>query len=179
MASIAARTSVPAIKVTRSLVQPKQVSLARPVSRALTSRPARVASRQLSTTVYASREVVSSDNAPAALGPYSQAIKANGTVYVSGCLGLIPETMKFVDDTIEGQTEQCMKNMGAVLEAAGCTHADVVKTTVLLADIGDFANANAIYAKYFPESPPARSCFAVKTLPLNALIEIEAIAVPK
>ena len=105
---------------------------------------------------------------PAALGPYSQAI--------SGMLGLVPETMKFAGDSVEEQTEQAMKNIGEVLKAGGCTYADVVKTTILLAEMDDFGKINPIYGAVFPEdAPPARSCFTVKDLPLGAKIEIEVI----
>eukprot|EP00898_Chlorokybus_atmophyticus_P003823 jgi/Chlat1/4441/Chrsp29S04405 len=124
----------------------------------------------------AQREVVSTDKAPAALGPYSQAIKANGTVYVSGCLGLIPGTKNFAEGGVEGETEQVMKNMGEILKASGSSFGQVVKTTILLADINDFAAVNAVYGKYFPTAPPARSTFQVAALPLAAKVEIECIA---
>eukprot|EP00955_Chlamydomonas_euryale_P112142 366113-Chlamydomonas_euryale.AAC.13 len=108
----------------------------------------------------------------------SQAIKAGNTVYVSGQIGLVPGTKDFAGTDVESQAEQVMKNMGAVLEAAGASYANVVKTTILLADMGDFAKVNEIYGKYFPaDSPPARATFAVKTLPLEARVEIDAIAV--
>jgi reactive intermediate/imine deaminase len=111
------------------------------------------------------------------LGPYSQAIRAGNTLYVSGQIGIVPGTKDFASDGVEGQAEQVMKNMGAILEAAGTSFGNVVKTTILLADMGDFAAVNAIYGRYFPENPPARATFAVKTLPLNAKVEIEAVAV--
>ena len=114
------------------------------------------------------KEVVATDKAPAALGPYSQAIKAGNTLYVSGQIGLIPGEGKFAGDTIETQTEQVMKNMGAILK--------VVKTTILLADMDDFKTVNEIYGARFPANPPARATFAVKTLPLNALVEIDCTA---
>jgi 2-iminobutanoate/2-iminopropanoate deaminase len=107
----------------------------------------------------------------------SQAIKAGNTVYVSGQIGLVPGTKDFASPDVEGQTEQVMKNMGAVLAAAGASFSDVVKTTILLADMGDFAKVNAIYGKSFPENPPARATFAVKELPLSARVEIDAVAV--
>lgn len=144
-----------------------------PVFRA--TAPARV-SRRYTATSAMSRQVISTDKAPGAVGPYSQAIRAGNTLYVSGQVALVPGTKEFNSNEVEGQTEQVMKNMGAILEAAGASYKDVVKTTVLLADMADFPKVNAIYAKYFPENPPARACFAVKTLPLNALVEIEAIA---
>ncbi|KAK3241036.1 hypothetical protein CYMTET_49168 [Cymbomonas tetramitiformis] len=134
------------------------------------------ARRRVTTTAALSKEIISTDAAPAALGPYSQAVKVGSTLYCSGCLGLIPETMAFVDDTVEGQTEQAMKNMGEILAAAGGSHASIVKTTILLDEIADFKAVNEIYGKYFPEAPPARSTFAVKQLPLSAKIEIECIA---
>ncbi|GJX15575.1 endoribonuclease L-PSP/chorismate mutase-like protein, partial [Tanacetum coccineum] len=123
------------------------------------------------------KEAVKTDKAPAALGPYSQAIKANNTVFVSGVLGLIPETGKFVSENVEEQTEQVMKNMGEILKASGATYSSVVKTTIMLADLKDFKKVNEIYAKYFPAPAPARSTYQVAALPLDARIEIECIAV--
>ncbi|GIL82707.1 hypothetical protein Vretifemale_11555 [Volvox reticuliferus] len=123
------------------------------------------------------KQVISTENAPAALGPYSQAIKAGNTVYVSGQIGIVPGTKNFASPDVEGQTEQVLKNLGAILKAAGADYKDVVKTTILLADIGDFAKVNAIYATYFTEQPPARATFAVKDLPLGARVEIDAVAV--
>ena len=122
------------------------------------------------------KEVVATDKAPAALGPYSQAIKAGNTLYVSGQIGLIPGEGKFAGDTIEEQTEQVMKNMGAILTEAGADFSKVVKTTILLASMDDFKTVNEIYGKRFPENPPARATFAVKTLPINALVEIDCTA---
>ncbi|KAL1189686.1 Reactive Intermediate Deaminase A [Cardamine amara subsp. amara] len=122
------------------------------------------------------KEVVSTEKAPAALGPYSQAIKANNLVFLSGVLGLIPETGKFVSDSVEDQTEQVLKNMGEILKASGADYSSVVKTTIMLADLGDFKKVNEIYAKYFPAPSPARSTYQVAALPLNAKIEIECIA---
>ncbi|KIZ05943.1 hypothetical protein MNEG_2016 [Monoraphidium neglectum] len=124
----------------------------------------------------AGKQVISTDGAPAALGPYSQAVRAGNTLYVSGQIGLVPGTKDFASEGVEGQTEQVMKNLGAILEAAGGSYKSVVKTTILLADMGDFATVNGIYGRFFPEEPPARATFAVKTLPLNAKVEIEAIA---
>lgn len=123
-----------------------------------------------------SREVVNTEKAPAAVGPYSQAIKANGMVYISGQVPLVPGTTNFAGDDIETQTEQVMKNLGAILEEAGSSWEKVVKTTILLADMQDFAQVNAVYGKYFPQNPPARATFAVKGLPLGAKVEIEAVA---
>ncbi len=124
-----------------------------------------------------SMKVVSTTQAPGAVGPYSQAVAANGMLFVSGQLGLDPDTGKFVEGGVEAQTERALDNMGAILEAAGVGFNDVVKTTVLLASMDDFAAVNAVYARRFPENPPARAAFAVKTLPLQGLVEIEAIAV--
>ncbi|KAD4178876.1 hypothetical protein E3N88_27467 [Mikania micrantha] len=122
------------------------------------------------------KEAVVTDKAPAALGPYSQAIKANNTLFVSGVLGLIPETGKFVSDNVEEQTEQVLKNMGEILKASGASYSSVVKTTIMLADLKDFKKVNEIYAKYFPAPAPARSTYQVAALPLDARIEIECIA---
>ncbi|XP_047334774.1 reactive Intermediate Deaminase A, chloroplastic isoform X1 [Impatiens glandulifera] len=122
------------------------------------------------------KEAVKTEKAPAALGPYSQAIKANNFLFVSGVLGLIPETGKFVSEGIEEQTEQVMKNMGEILKAGGADYSSVVKTTIMLADLNDFKKVNEIYAKYFPSPAPARSTYQVAALPLNARIEIECIA---
>ena len=128
------------------------------------------------TRARAAATAVRTDGAPAPLGPYSQAIRSGETLYVSGCIGLVPGTKDFAKGGVEGETEQVMANMGAVLEAGGASFDDVVKTTVLLADMGDFAKVNTIYEKYLNTSKPARSCFAVKELPLGALVEIECIA---
>ncbi|CAD5179780.1 unnamed protein product [Musa acuminata subsp. malaccensis] len=123
------------------------------------------------------KEAVQTEKAPAALGPYSQAIKVNNLVFVSGVLGLVPETGKFVSNNIEEQTEQVvLKNMGEILKASGATYASVVKTTIMLADLQDFKKVNEIYAKYFPSPAPARSTYQVAALPMNARIEIECIA---
>lgn len=123
------------------------------------------------------KEVIATTNAPAAIGPYSQAIKAGNTVYVSGQLPIDPATGAFAAEDIAGQTEQSLKNIGAILAEAGCGYENVVKTTVLLADIADFGAMNEVYAQFFTANPPARAAFAVKDLPKGALVEIEAIAV--
>uniref|UniRef100_A0A0D9WZG2 Uncharacterized protein n=1 Tax=Leersia perrieri TaxID=77586 RepID=A0A0D9WZG2_9ORYZ len=138
----------------------------------------RPVSASLSTAAAAAvkKEAVQTEKAPAALGPYSQAIKANNMVFVSGVLGLNPETGKFVSENVEEQTEQVMKNMGEILKASGASYASVVKTTIMLADLQDFKKVNEIYAKYFPAPAPARSTYQVAALPLNARIEIECIA---
>lgn len=123
------------------------------------------------------KEAVQTDKAPAALGPYSQAIKANNMLFVSGVLGLVPETGKFVSENVEEQTEQVLKNMGEILKASGASYSSVVKTTIMLADLKDFKKVNEIYAKYFSSVPPARSTYQVAALPLDARVEIECIAV--
>ena len=121
-----------------------------------------------------SKTVVSSDNAPAAIGPYSPGIQTGNMVFLSGQLGIDPATGK-MPEGVEAQAKQSLANVEALLTAAGATFADVVKTTVYLADIADFAAFNEVYARYFT-SKPARSCVAVKDLPKGALCEIEAVA---
>lgn len=121
-------------------------------------------------------EKISTTNAPAAIGPYCQAMKVNGMVYTSGQLGLDPKTGDFAGTTITEQAEQALKNLGAILEEAGTGYEKIVKTTCFLADMADFADFNAVYAKYITNTP-ARSCVAVKTLPKGGLVEVEAIAV--
>jgi 2-iminobutanoate/2-iminopropanoate deaminase len=123
------------------------------------------------------RQVISTGAAPAAVGPYSQAIAAGELVFCSGQVGLDPMSGVLVDGGLEAQAERALKNLAAVLDAAGCTFSDVVKTTCFLIDINDFAAFNAIYARFMPDPPPARSTFAVAALPKGASIEIEAIAV--
>ena len=118
---------------------------------------------------------LATDKAPAAIGPYSQGIIVEKMLYSSGQIALDPVSGEVVGSTIEEQTEQVMKNLGAILEAAGADYTKVVKTTCFLADMGDFAAFNQIYANYFTEKP-ARSCVAVKTLPKNVLCEVEVIA---
>lgn len=118
---------------------------------------------------------ISTDKAPAAIGPYSQAVVANGILYTSGQIAIDPAVGDIVATTIEGQTEQVMKNLAAVLEAAGSSFDKAIKTTCFLANIADFAVFNGIYGKYF-SSKPARSCVAVKDLPKGALVEVEVIA---
>ena len=120
-------------------------------------------------------EIVYTEKAPAAIGPYSQAMKLNNLVITSGQIPINPATGNVEATTIEAQTEQVCKNLQAVLTAAGAGMEKVVKTTCFLADMGDFAAFNEVYAKYFV-SRPARSCVAVKTLPKNVLVEVEAIA---
>ncbi|MBQ8639072.1 MAG: RidA family protein [Lachnospiraceae bacterium] len=122
-------------------------------------------------------EIIHTDKAPAAVGPYSQAIKANGMLYASGQVGFDPATGLLVGDTIEAQAEQVMKNIGAVLEAAGLTYDDVVKTTCFITDMKEFATFNGIYGKYFVNNKPARSCVEVSALPKGAVCEVEIVAV--
>ncbi|GAA5881175.1 hypothetical protein JCM16303_004826 [Sporobolomyces ruberrimus] len=117
---------------------------------------------------------VSTPNAPSAVGPYSQAIKTDSLIFCSGCVPLVPETMKVIEGGVEEHTEQAMKNLAAVLEGAGSDLSHVVKTTVFLKNM-----VNAIYSKHFRDAKPARSCVEVARLPLGVLFEIEAIALPK
>ena len=119
---------------------------------------------------------IATDKAPAAIGPYSQAIVCNGMLYTSGQIAIDPAVGDIVAKDIDGQTEQVMQNLSAVLTAAGTNFTQVVKTTCFLADIADFAAFNAIYGKYFSEKP-ARSCVAAQALPKGALVEVEVIAV--
>lgn len=123
------------------------------------------------------KQVIATQGAPAALGPYSQAIRAGQTLYISGQLGLDPRTGDFSEIDAAGQAKQALKNLAAILKEAGATPEQVVKTTVFLVDMDDFAPVNAEYAKLFPNNPPARSCFAVAALPKGGRVEIEAIAV--
>lgn len=123
------------------------------------------------------KKVISTNNAPAAIGPYSQAIEVNGTIYASGQIPINPATGEFVSGGIKEQTEQVFKNIKAILSEAGLSTDNIVKTTVLLADIADFTAMNEVYAAQFSGTFPARSAFAVKDLPKGALIEIEIIAV--
>lgn len=122
------------------------------------------------------KKIITAQNAPAALGPYSHAVAAGDLLFTSGQLGMDPATGKLAGESIEAQTEQALKNLDAVLAANGMTFANVVKTTIFLADLGDFSTVNGIYATCFTSEPPARSCFQVAALPAGAKIEIEAIA---
>ena len=122
-------------------------------------------------------QVLETKNAPAAIGPYSQGIAAGSMVFVSGQLPIVPETGKLHPDDIGEQTAQSMRNIAAILQEAGCTLKDVVKTTIFLKDLSDFAQVNAAYAAFFPENAPARACVQVAKLPKDARVEIEAIAV--
>ena len=120
-------------------------------------------------------KVISTEKAPAAIGPYSQAVAAGNTLFASGQIPIVPATGKLAEGDVSAQAEQVMKNVGEILRAAGATYSDVVKTTCFLADMGDFAAFNAVYARYFP-GKPARSCVAVKDLPKGALCEVEVVA---
>lgn len=121
-------------------------------------------------------KAISTKNAPAAIGPYSQAIETGGMIFASGQLPIDPNTGAFPEGGIKEQTRQSILNAKAILEEAGCSLSNVVKTTVLLSDIADFAGMNEVYASFFSEPFPARSAFAVRDLPKGALIEIEMIA---
>ena len=123
------------------------------------------------------RTQIATSGAPAAIGPYSQGIDTGATVYCSGQLGLDPASGTIVDGGVEAQANRAMRNLAAVLDAAGLTFANVVKTTIFLADMGDFAAVNAVYAGYMPVPPPARSTVEVAALPKGGLVEIEATAV--
>jgi 2-iminobutanoate/2-iminopropanoate deaminase len=122
------------------------------------------------------RTPVKTDRAPGAIGPYSQAIKAGGFVFVSGQVGLDPRTGEFVPGGVAEQTEQVLKNLSAVLEASGSSLAKVVKTTVFLADMKDFATMNEVYGRFFTNEPPARATVAAAGLPKDARVEIELVA---
>jgi len=119
---------------------------------------------------------ISTDKAPAAIGPYSQAIAHNGMIFVSGQLPIDPATGVFPDGGVEAQTRQSLTNIKSILEQAGSGMDKVIKTTVLLADMGDFTAMNGVYAEFFSQPFPARCAFAVKTLPKGALVEIECVA---
>ncbi|GAA0451996.1 RidA family protein [Alkalibacillus silvisoli] len=122
------------------------------------------------------KKVYSTDQAPAAIGPYSQAVEVDNTVYISGQIPLNPETMEVVSQTIEGQTHQVMKNVGAILKEAGLDYKDLIKTTILLDSMDDFATVNDIYASYLEEPYPTRAAFEVSRLPKDVKVEIEGIA---
>jgi 2-iminobutanoate/2-iminopropanoate deaminase len=123
------------------------------------------------------KKIISTTKAPAAIGPYSQAVEINGTLYVSGQIPVNPETGKLAEGDITVQTEQVFRNIAAILETAGYSFQDVVKSTCLLSEMADFKAMNEVYGKYYPSNQPARAAFAVKGLPFGALIEIETIAV--
>lgn len=122
------------------------------------------------------RDVVATTGAPAAIGPYSQAIKANGFVFTAGQIPIDPETRQLVEGDIRVQTERVMQNLAAILDAAGSSLAKVVKTTCFLVNLDDFAAFNEVYARYFTADPPGRSTVQVSRLPLGALVEVDCIA---
>ena len=122
------------------------------------------------------KTIISTDQAPSAVGPYSQAVEANGMLFISGQIPINPETGTVVGDDIQEQTEQVMENLGAILEEAGYSYSDVVKCTCLLVDMANFKAMNEVYARYFTREQPARAAFGVVSLPLGVKIEIEAIA---
>lgn len=123
------------------------------------------------------KKIINTESAPAAIGPYSQSVLAGNILFISGQLPIDPETGKFAGNDIKSQTEQSLKNIESILEKAGCTMDNVVKTTVLLNDMGDFAKMNEVYAKFFTKDYPARAAYEVARLPKDALVEIEAVAV--
>lgn len=122
------------------------------------------------------KKIINTPNAPAAIGPYSQAVEINKTLYISGQLGIDPKTGKIVEGDIKDQTRQVLKNIEAILHAAGYSFVEVVKSTCLLSNMADFKAMNEVYGEFYFEHHPARAAFAVKDLPLGALIEIETIA---
>ncbi len=124
-----------------------------------------------------SKTIVHTDQAPAAIGPYSQAVRVGQFVYTAGQIALDPATGKMVEDDITIQTERVLRNLQAVLDAAGASLQDVVKTTVFLKDMGEFSAMNAVYAQFFGENPPARSAVQAAALPLGTRLEIEAVAI--
>jgi 2-iminobutanoate/2-iminopropanoate deaminase len=122
-------------------------------------------------------KMISTEKAPAAIGPYSQAVEAGNMIFVSGQLPLDPETMAFVSEDIQEQTKQCLKNLTAILESAGYESNDIVKVTVFLKDMNDFARMNEVYATFFTDHKPARAAVEVARLPKDAQVEIEAVAI--
>ncbi|MCY6355740.1 RidA family protein [Clostridium sp. ZS2-4] len=123
------------------------------------------------------KQIISTVDAPAAIGPYSQAVKVGNLLFTSGQIPLDPQTGELINDSIENASERVMQNLKAILEEAGTSFEKVVKTTVLLSDINDFGKVNEVYGKYFSSEQPARSCFQVGKLPKDALLEVEVIAV--
>ncbi len=122
------------------------------------------------------KKIISTEKAPKAIGPYSQAVEANGMLFISGQVPVNPETGKVVDGGIKEQTMQVMKNIGAILNEAGYSYNDVIKSTCFLSDMADFKEMNEAYGSFYTDNPPARAAFAVKALPLGALVEIETVA---
>lgn len=122
------------------------------------------------------KKIISTEKAPKAIGPYSQAVEMNGVLYISGQIPLNPATMQVVEGGIAEQTHTVLTNIGEILKAAGYTYSDVLKTTCLLSDMADFKAFNEVYAQYYTENCPARATFAVKGLPMGVMVEIETIA---
>lgn len=122
------------------------------------------------------RKVIQTEKAPKAIGPYSQAVEFNGTLFISGQVALNPQTGQVVEGGIVEQTRQVMENIGAILEDSGYSFRDVVKSTCLLSDMNNFQAMNEVYGQYYPESPPARAAYQVSKLPLGVMVEIETIA---
>ncbi len=122
------------------------------------------------------KRIIHTDKAPAALGPYSQAIEVDNTLYVSGQIPFVPETMQLVSEDVQAQTKQCLENVGAILHEAGYNFEHVVKATVFIKDMNDFPKINEIYAHYFEKNCPARACVEVARLPKDVKVEIEVIA---
>lgn len=123
------------------------------------------------------KKIIKTDKAPQAIGPYSQAVEIDNTLYISGQVPINPETGKVVAGGISEQTEQVMKNIGAILKEAGYSYSDVIKSTCLLNDMDNFKAMNEVYGKYYPENPPARAAYQVVKLPLGVMVEVETIAV--
>jgi len=123
------------------------------------------------------KKIIHTNEAPKAVGPYSQAVEANGMLFISGQIPIDPAIGKIIDGGIKEQTEQVLKNIGAILKAAGYSYAEVVKSTCLLNDMDNFAAMNEVYGRYYAENPPARAAYGVVRLPLGALVEIETIAI--
>lgn len=122
------------------------------------------------------KQIIATDKAPAAIGPYSQGVRIGDLIYTAGQAGLVPGTKEFAGPDIESQTRQTLENIKAILKAGGSCMKHVVKTTVFMMDLGEFARMNAVYAEFFPEHPPARSTVQVAAIPLGARVEIEAVA---
>jgi 2-iminobutanoate/2-iminopropanoate deaminase len=123
------------------------------------------------------KKIIDTSKAPAAIGPYSQAVEAKGMLFISGQIPIVPDTGKIIDGSITEQTQQVFRNIGAILNEAGYSFKDIVKSTCLLSDMADFKAMNEVYSGYFPDNRPARAAYAVKGLPMEALIEIETIAI--
>lgn len=123
------------------------------------------------------RKIISTKNAPAAVGPYSQAVRLGNFVFTAGQIALVPETGQLIDDGIEAQTRQVIQNLSNVLQAANSNLSNIVKTTIFVTDMNDFSTVNQVYGSFFSEDPPARSTVQVAALPLGAKVEIEAVAV--